>query len=338
MSEAPELQAALWSELVRCRIPARPVVVPTPWRIGPVSAYLFPDDPVVLVDAGLDGPQARAAFEGAFADAGRRIEDLRTIVVTHGHSDHYGCARWLQERSGCDVLIHPADVVAGPWAEAARSFLGPLGYTEAMLDGLFTGEGGWPAFPERITPIEDGAVVDAGGTTLLLEHRPGHSLGHCWVTERASGAVFVGDYLLLSSPTNAGMEPDAGQPNGRAPLLQRYNAALAELAGRDAPALFPGHGPPVTGHRTLIERRLHKSAVRTQHVLHVLQREGLATPVDLARRMFGDRIARDPWEYLADVVGRLDLLEAEGHARSWKGEDGVWRFEPLQTTEGGHHG
>lgn len=292
-------------------------------------AYLFPDDPVTLVDAGDDGPEARAAFEDAFAAAGRRIEELERVIVTHGHTDHFGCARWLEERSGCEVLMHPwdADRLTNRegWPERARALFRSLGFSDEALEGLFSG--GLPDWelPE-LQPLEAGRTYPSGATRLRVEHRPGHSLGHVWLTDEATGAMLCGDYLLADGPTNAGLEPDPSHPLGRAPMLERYNAALRELRGREVPLILPGHGPPIVDHRAVVDRRLAKTEHRTERALRALHEYGPCTPAELAGRMFGERLSANPYGFLSDLVGRLDLLWSQERVEAWEGNDGAWRF------------
>jgi len=337
-TESPELEAALWGELVHLGIPARPVVLPTPWRVGAVVAYLFPGDPVTLVDAGYDTPEARAGFQAAFAAAGRDPSELERIIVTHGHSDHFGCAAWLQSLSRCEVVIHESDLERmQEWMtdrpSAMRAVYLPLGVPEEALSRFF-GDDDESASQPAATAMKGGESFAAGGTTLRVEHLGGHSAGHVIVVDEPTGAVFAGDYLLAHTPTNSGLDLDASHPTGRAPTLSWYNAGLERLASMDVPVVFPGHGPPISRHAGLIGRRLAKSAKRTEHVLAGLARHGPCTPVELALEMYGQRVLRDPWGFMGDVVGRLDLLVEDGRARSRQREDGVWIFW-VSDDEGG---
>ena len=36
-----------------------------------------------------------------------RLEDIRLVVCTHAHSDHYGQAATIVERAGCELWMHP---------------------------------------------------------------------------------------------------------------------------------------------------------------------------------------------------------------------------------------
>jgi glyoxylase-like metal-dependent hydrolase (beta-lactamase superfamily II) len=152
------------------------------------------------------------------------------------------------------------------------------------------------------------------------------------VVDDTSGAIFVGDYLIAGHPTNAGMEIDRTHPSGRAPLLHQYNAGLRELRDRPAPVLFPAHGPPITDHAALIERRLAKSDRRTRHVLDGVRAHPGATALEIGRALYGSRPERS-WEVVADLVGRLDLLVAQGRAKARMGEDGAWHFRAAPDHE-----
>ncbi len=63
-------------------------------------------------DSGLGSPEAEAALEEGFRRLGRRFEEVTRILVSHGHVDHYGAARFVQERHGGAVPVraHPADI------------------------------------------------------------------------------------------------------------------------------------------------------------------------------------------------------------------------------------
>ena len=52
----------LQAELDRLGIPARAVVIQTPWEVGPVAAFLFPGDPVTLIDSGVDTDDGKEAL------------------------------------------------------------------------------------------------------------------------------------------------------------------------------------------------------------------------------------------------------------------------------------
>src|SRR5690606_3101279 len=82
----------------------------SPWgRFGLYSFFIDAPEPAV-VDTGI----ATSPAEGmapALEAAGRRVEDVRWILLTHGHIDHVGGAHALWELTGrrARVVIHEAD-------------------------------------------------------------------------------------------------------------------------------------------------------------------------------------------------------------------------------------
>lgn len=338
--EALAIQAALRAEAERLGIAVRPIVISTDWDVGPVAVFLFPDDPVTLIDAGDHDLRSQETIERGFAEAGREVGDLQRIIVTHGHNDHIGSARRLQEISGCEVVIHREDArfLAGgmmPRDEVFRSF----GY------GGFGFGGRRPHWFEEVLPgfteITGGEVFEAGATRLRIEHHPGHTPGHLWVVEESTGAIFGGDYVLADSPTMAGLAGDPSHPFGARPMLAEYEEALEQMAGREVPVVFASHGPPITDHRELIARRLGRSRERTTRVIEALRQLREASVAEITTAAFGERLAHGMFALSSEVFGRLERLVEEQKVIRRRGEDGVWYYKPvrdMQTRAGSARG
>ena len=92
------------------------VPVPIPGSPLPyVLAYAFEvPDGVVLVDPGWNAAEALAALEEGLGSFGAKLEDVRGVLVTHLHPDHYGLAGRVREVSGAWVGLHPADAALIP--------------------------------------------------------------------------------------------------------------------------------------------------------------------------------------------------------------------------------
>ena len=48
-----------------------------------------------------------AHLERALGMCGLRLENVRLLVCTHAHSDHYGQAATIVARTGCELWMHP---------------------------------------------------------------------------------------------------------------------------------------------------------------------------------------------------------------------------------------
>src|ERR671917_1834924 len=84
-----------------------PIVVPTPFYVGPVNVYLIAEDPVTLIDTGPKTREALEALKEGLRKARVRVSDIRRIVLTHAHEDHCGLAKSLRdEAKDAQVLVH----------------------------------------------------------------------------------------------------------------------------------------------------------------------------------------------------------------------------------------
>ena len=52
-------------------------------------------------------PGSMAHLERALDMVNLRLEHVRLLVCTHAHSDHYGQAATIVERTGCELWMHP---------------------------------------------------------------------------------------------------------------------------------------------------------------------------------------------------------------------------------------
>lgn len=93
--------------------------------LGHVNMYGLVDSKgIAVVDPGLPGPKSWRALKKRLADAGFRLRDVHTVIVTHSHPDHFGGAGRLAEKADAPIITHHAFstwTVKGPSAQTALS-------------------------------------------------------------------------------------------------------------------------------------------------------------------------------------------------------------------------
>lgn len=205
-----------------------------------VNSYLVVEGTAVtIVDAGVPGYWS--TLSPALASFGRSMDDVRAVILTHGHPDHLGFAEFARRRR-IDVGIHQLDeaLAKGQSSVPARGYgpirLGPL----LGFQWWAARHGGLRAQDLRdVATFGDAVTLDVPGSPRVI-HVPGHTPGSVAYHFAGHGALFVGDALVTYGVTNGRRGPQL------APFTADRDAALASLdrlEGIDARLVLPGHGP-----------------------------------------------------------------------------------------------
>jgi glyoxylase-like metal-dependent hydrolase (beta-lactamase superfamily II) len=211
-----------------------------------VACYLFIDDRgVTIVDAGLAGQYRELLDE--LAAAGRSVDDIRAVILTHGDTDHIGFAERLRREHGVPVHVHGADAARARGEEkpAATSFgRGIRPWPLVRFFAYAAGKGGAKTeYLADVRPVADGDRLDLPGSPVIVG-MPGHSPGSIAVHSPDLDAVCVGDALTTRNVLTGRRGP------APAPFTDEPDAALDSLdrlAAIDATWVLPGHGTPWDG-------------------------------------------------------------------------------------------
>ena len=313
--------------------------IPTPFAVGKVNAYLIEDDPLTLVDTGPNYGRGLDVLTESIAAHGHAIEDLGLILLTHNHTDHIGLAEILVEHSGAEVaaLGVAAERLANYEVEAERDdeFAVELmlrsGIPEEIalaLQSVSSSYRGWGAPVQVTRPLADGDVIELASRRLEVFFRPGHSVMDTIFWDPAAQFGFVGDHLLPHISSNPLISrPLDGSP-GRTQSLIAYIDSMAKTRELpDGSLLFGGHGEPIDDHRSLIDTRFASTERRKEKLLRLLA-DGPRSGYELAQSMWGNIAVTQAFLTLSEVIGHMDLLEAEGRVREID-DGGVTRFEAV---------
>ncbi len=222
-------------------------IAPQIHRVGPdsiVNSYLVADGgEVTIIDAGAPGLWIRVSAE--LSAMGRTLEDVRAIVLTHGHTDHVGYAERARRERGLPVLVHEADAALARHEVPNPAENGPM-RLRPMLGFLW-----WsvrrgllrvPALAE-VGTFGDGATLDVPGSPRVILV-PGHTPGSAALHLPGHDALFVGDAMATYAVTTGEVGPRI------APFWADRSQALASLArleNVEAGLVLPGHGDVFRG-------------------------------------------------------------------------------------------
>jgi hydroxyacylglutathione hydrolase len=112
------------------------------------------------------------------SEAEKNGVQIKYIVNTHGHVDHFSGNADMKEKTGAKIIIHEAD------ADMLVS-------TPSMVLSMFRAK---PSPMADIT-VRDGDSIDVGRVSLKVIHTPGHTPGG--ICLYMDGYVFTGDTLFV---------------------------------------------------------------------------------------------------------------------------------------------
>jgi glyoxylase-like metal-dependent hydrolase (beta-lactamase superfamily II) len=317
-----------------------PLRLPVPY-LGSVNVWLLEGEPLTLVDTGPANSEAFAALERELATHGRVLEEIELVLVTHHHLDHSGLATAIKERSGAQIAAHSGTARWGvdyhERAAAERRFTEGLMAEHGVPDALIAASTPFFEYIVRESRdyatdrlLRDGDTIDAGGRTLRVVFRPGHSTTDTLFVDDDDGIVFVGDHLLADISSGAEIMPTELPGDERRRALLEYLSNLRKTEAMQIARCYPGHGPVIEDHRTLIAGRIAFHSERLDLIAgHV--RDGCSTAFEVARKLWSDDVAEtQPVLVIWEVLGHLDILVNRGTVREHVDDRGHHHFRAKE--------
>jgi hydroxyacylglutathione hydrolase len=169
------------------------------------NVYTLGTEEVTVVDTGSGDEINRLAPKLRTLDLDPK--KVKQVVLTHTHPDHTGGVEELAAVSSPMVLVHEDEAVDVE------------------------------AFGLRVSKLQDGDSISAGGRKLEVIHTPGHTPGAVCLYDRKDRILFSGDTVF----------PEGGF--GRTDLpggdSRRLVESLERLAELEVDFILPGHMEPV---------------------------------------------------------------------------------------------
>lgn len=300
------------------------VELPTPFPVGPITAYLAdaPGEPLTLIDTGPRTPETWVALEAGLAGLGYTPTDLARIVVSHAHADHFGLAAELVAVAGAELCTHPWNVDALGDYDADRvrrvafyaDLLRQAGVPSDILDVVNRVTQSFRQFARSVRvdrTLDEGDSLPLGGRAWQVLHTPGHTAGLICLYEPQSRTLLSSDHLLADISSNPVVEPPHPGHTERPRSLALYRASLQRVAALDIAQALPSHGPVIHDVAALVHRRLAFHERRLSRVREAL-RNGAQTTWDVTEALFPDKSPLDTFLAVSEVIGHLDLLELDG--------------------------
>lgn len=315
------------------------LVLPLPFPVlDHVNAFLLAADEPVLVDCGIylpdetdhGWPDVSAAFEAS----GIKPTDVKRLVITHPHIDHYGMAGRFVAETGCELWMHEEaqsdlEVYRDPQAVIGRlrQMFADHGVSGTDLDELVAYEDLRSLVSEVIEPtrpLSGGERLKVGKREWEVVYTPGHSRAHICLWSGEDRILISGDHLLPTITPHI----DFKRGEDEDPLAD-FLESLATVQRLDPQLVLPGHGHPFEegAERARIVERHHDR--RLGSILQVIRREPM-TADRITEEIFGGELLDFQRRLaLGEALAHLAYLRRRGEIERFKDANGVYLYKKV---------
>ncbi|RKP54198.1 MBL fold metallo-hydrolase [Cohnella endophytica] len=304
------------------------VKVPLPFSLKWVNAYLLPErsedgNGWTLIDPGLRTEEIETFWTYALEELGIGWRDIRSIVLTHHHPDHYGMAGWFQRRTGAPVWMSRVakENAARLWGEG-ETFSSELtqafirhGLAEELIGDMREHMSGFVAKvspqPMDVRFLQVGDTHRMGGIEWDILGGEGHAPGHLLFYEGKGGKLLCGDQVLPRITPNIGW-----MPNGDPDPLGSFMDSLRLLLPVEVAMVYPGHRDPFPEYRERIGELLEHHERRLAKMAGMLK-GGEKTAFEMCELLFGEKLRSNTHNLrfaLAETIAHLEYMAKRGMA------------------------
>lgn len=242
------------------------------------------------------------------------LPDIKRILITHGHIDHFGGVAFMQEQTGAQIGIHELDrrvlvayeervIIA---TKDLRVYLERAGVKEDLRHRLMDMYGiAKKTFRSVAVDFSLNEGVELDG--LRFMHTPGHCPGQV--------CILIGDVLLSADHILARITPHQA-PESITPYtgLGHYLESLNRMAQIEGIQLaLGGHEDPIESVYERIEAIRDSHRRKLERVLDIIRQANQPCTIsDMSKTMYPERHSYDVLLALEEVGAHVEYLYQHG--------------------------
>jgi glyoxylase-like metal-dependent hydrolase (beta-lactamase superfamily II) len=303
------------------------VTIPLPFRLNHVNCFLA-EGPRgwTIIDAGLNTEVSRDIWNPIIEK-----HDVRDIILTHYHPDHFGFAGTLQQLTNAELWMTEVDEQAGLsyWEPESLKIVNQI-YDTCGLPGhlsheLTTDEKSFNAkvkpYPTVHHHLEEGMKLLFGKHEYEVIFTPGHSDGLITLFNKENSILFSTDHILPRiSPNISYWFRGISNPLGA------FISSLEKVKLLDAEFLIPSHGKPFRNANQRIQELLDHHEERLTKAYEVLKQP--ATIYEVNSQLFRKLTIHETRFAIGETIAHLEYLYQNNQCKKYL-ENGTWYYEAI---------
>jgi len=278
------------------------IAIPLPFPVTPeLSMYYIDGEQPALVDTGLGDPSSMKVLTAALEEENRSLTDIRVLLITHEHIEHFGGNKKIKEASSAFSVAS---------TRAADSIENYHHYLRNIKENVDTIPEEFAAIVNRFIEfnlsidssmiehkVDDGASIDLGDTKLRAILTPGHADGHICLYDEERKILYSGDQVIATGTTFVGYGwrelaakriEEIFSHNEKPDRLSLYLESLEHLLTLDLDLILPGHGPPIREPYEKLRDDIRKKLQREERFLSVLEQRDDISFAELTAMAYDD--------------------------------------------------
>ncbi|MFC1838575.1 MBL fold metallo-hydrolase [Thermodesulfobacteriota bacterium] len=305
--------------------------IPIPFNEVPFlltsNVYALGREDITLIDAGPGIPGAIDFLKETMARQGLKFENIRRIILTHGHMDHFGLTSTILKEldHAVEIFIHPEELWKVTteffnqeiWLDEMKWLQKQAGIPDDAMEIMIRNVRKYYSIAKPIDdlkPMEDNELFSGDGYNLKIVYAPGHAPGLCCIYETEHKVLFSSDHILKN------LTPKPIMPLSREKLrdmgyrsLIAYEKSLDRVSRMDVQYIFPGHGEWISDMNPVIEQYRKDHSQRRDLVWQAVNRK--ESPLYyLVKDVFPHAEKDDLFIALSELISHLEVLVQKGRA------------------------
>lgn len=296
--------------------------LPLPFPVGSTNVYFIADSLPTLIDTGPNLEAVAEDLRGRLQSLGYHFADIKRLLITHPHIDHFGLAARIKMESGARVYAAAGarpflEDIAREWEENNeyfKDFFYYCGVPRPLLTAFLEAGRDYVKYGCGVDldePLADGAEIPFDDFSLKVLAAPGHTPHDLCFESPQRRLLFVGDTLSNRIAPSTLMARPAADGQSRPHVVLLHMKTLKRLMNTQATLALPGHGVPFENPRCAAEKALRHHRRRCDEIFAMLNGRP-KSPYELAMTANEELCEWDLFMWISEAVNYLDLLEEQG--------------------------